>query len=157
MLTGHPRRLVNQDQGGGYRDERPSNLRITNGPEFFDGDPPGKGYLPAYQRYSGRFFTALRRRSPKFWKQVPEYPVEIVFVSALYGLVLWDEPIQEYDCHFADQFHDTGQALDSFWRTTLQASLIDFLQSAKRSPDGKFEVVYDLLSDFLYQQVIDWR
>jgi hypothetical protein len=86
-LAGGPPRIYNEDQKGGFRDERRSNRRLRRGPDFGGDDSQLPVYLPAYARYVGRFFTRLLDINPSFWSEVPT-DVEIVFVSALYGLVL---------------------------------------------------------------------
>jgi hypothetical protein len=154
LLKGSPGRLYNADQKGGFRDERACNRRLVDGPEF-GGNTPGEAiYLPAYQRYSeGRFYSQLMEIAPSFWETLPE-SVEIIVVSALYGLLLWDEPIQDYDCHFAD-FQDDVQrtSIRYIWGDTLTLVLGDFLKQHSSTVSR----IYDLLSESTYQEVIDWR
>ncbi len=153
LLKGDAPRLYNADQKGGFRDERQCNRRLVEGPEF-GGDDAGEAvYLHAFQRYSeGRFFTRLTAISPSFWNELPQ-SVEVVFVSALYGPLLWDEPIQNYDCHFADYQDNTQRAtIGEIWGDALTEVLRDFL--SRRSPQvGK---IYELLSEAVYQKVFDW-
>jgi cytoplasmic iron level regulating protein YaaA (DUF328/UPF0246 family) len=94
LLKGKTGRLYNEDQGGGYRDERGVNQALTH-------DPDELAYMRAYERYDGRFFTAMRKLKPNFWNEIPKQ-IEILFVSGLYGLLYWDESIQNYDCHLND-------------------------------------------------------
>ena len=96
------RRLHNQDQMAGFRDARPRNLDLQEGPDF-GREAIGACYRRACERYHGRLSTRLASRASSFWSDLRvNGGVEIAFLSALYGLVLWDEPIQDYDCHFAD-------------------------------------------------------
>jgi hypothetical protein len=157
MLGGGPPRLYNEDQKGGYRDERLSNKRLRHGPDFGGDDPSTPVYLPAHERYAGRFFAHLLDAAPTFWKRVPD-SVEIVFVSALYGLVLWDEPIQEYDCHFADYAtHKNENTVKRQWGKKLTEVLCDFIETRAERGFGKITKVYDLLSESLYQNLLDWK
>ncbi|MGB8413327.1 MAG: hypothetical protein WCE23_10925 [Candidatus Binatus sp.] len=153
LLKGDAARLYNADQKGGFRDERPCNRRLAEGPEFGGGDPGEAIYLPAYERYSeGRFFARLTAAAPSFWEKLPQ-STEIVFVSALYGLLLWNEPIQDYDCHFADYQDDAQRtAIQEVWAGALTQVLCDFL--AHYSPP--VTKVYDLLSEAVYQNAFDW-
>jgi hypothetical protein len=57
LLAGGPPRIYNEDQKGGFRDERPCNLNISEGLDFGGLDSGAAVYLPAFQRYSGRFFS----------------------------------------------------------------------------------------------------
>jgi hypothetical protein len=155
LLKGDPGRLYNTDQKGGFRDERACNRRLIEGPEFGGNRPGEAAYHPAYQRYSeGRLYSRLIEKAPTFWQTVPE-SVEIIVVSALYGLLLWDEPIQDYDCHFAD-FKDDAQrtSIRYIWGDTLTLVLGDFLKQQRFATVSR---VYDLLSESTYQEVIDWR
>jgi hypothetical protein len=153
MLGGGPPRLYNEDQKGGYRDEHSPNRQLVEGPEF--GGSNLAAYMPACERYAGRFFGQLSLMAPKFWRVLPP-TVETVFVSALYGLVLWDEPIQNYDCHFADYTDDFRQSrVREVWGETLSDALIEFLRGQSRS--DPITTVYDLLSESLYQSLFAWE
>jgi hypothetical protein len=154
LLKGDQERLYNTDQKGGFRDERPTNRKLAQGPEFGGIAPQQTIYLSAYRRYSdGRFYSRLAETDPTFWQRIPE-SVEIIIVSALYGLLFWDEPIQDYDCHFADCKNDAQRtSVKYIWGDALTQILGDFLNH--RSPP--VERIYDLLSESIYQSVLDWR
>jgi hypothetical protein len=82
--------------------------------------------------------------------------IEIVFVSGLYGLIFWDELIQDYDCHFADYTDDSLRSkVSDRWGNTLSDALIQFLQSQSRA--APIRAVYDLLSESLYQNLFRWE
>ena len=70
MLRGEELRLYDGSQNGGFHDENPANSDLANGQDF-DGLQPAR-YLPAFERYTGRFFRALRRKAPNFWKPLPK-------------------------------------------------------------------------------------
>jgi hypothetical protein len=154
LLKGDRERLYNADQKGGFRDERPCNRKLIQGPEFGGSVPDQAIYLSAYKRYSeGRFYSRLSSMAPTFWRRIPQ-SVEIIIVSALYGLLFWDEPIQDYDCHFADCKNDAQRTSAKYiWGDALTRVLGDFLNH--HSP--RVGRVYDLLSESIYQGVLDWR
>lgn len=155
FLRGGPPRLYNEDQSGGYRDDRKCNRALCKGPDFAGNEHCTNGYLPAFKRYSGRFFDELERQSPEFWVELAGRPVEIMFVSGLYGLLFWDEAIQEYDCHSRDCTNDhKKQTVGEIWGSTLTEGLREFIRSGSRTTP--FRRVYDLLSDSSYQQLFDW-
>lgn len=131
---------------------RTTKIRLVAGPDVGETDLGRDIYLPAYRRYEGRFFVRLREADPAFWTKLDGSPVEILFVSGLYGLAFWNEPIQEYDCHMADYLETSRERLTEVWRDTLTRVLRDLIRNA--APRC---VVYDLLSDALYQGAFDWR
>jgi hypothetical protein len=153
MLRGGPPRLYNEDQRGGYRDERSPNRQLANGRDF--GGCETAAYLPAYKRYTGRFFDKLASMAPNFWEELPP-SIEIIFVSGLYGLAFWDEAIQDYDCHFADYTDDNRpRKVSDLWGSTLSDALIEFVRIQSRSVP--IRAVYDLLSERLYQDLFAWN
>ena len=156
LLKGGPPRLYNEDQKGGFRDDRKCNKDLVLGPDFGGTDPAKAIYLPAWKRYAGRFFSKLEEESPEFWSFVASKPVEILFVSGLYGLLLWDELIQDYDCHFADYTKGPKRnSVGGIWKDALRDSLYELVRSY-RERDGEV-VVYDLLSELRYQELIGWE
>src|SRR5215472_11549339 len=153
LLPDGPARLYDRDRNGGYRDESPPNFPLANGPDFGGTEPAL--YRPAHERYTGRFFGRLTRLAPNFWR---EPPVEILFVSGLYGLAFWDEWIQDYDCHFADYSDPDNiprSKVSAHWGDELSEALIDFLQ--RPSSSAPITTVYDLLSEELYQSLFNWE
>ena len=150
------RRLYNKDQRSPFRDLRECNRTLVKGPDFDcnESDVANGKYLPAYRRFSGRFFVSLEDECNKFWENVRKRSnaPEILFVSGLYGLLLWDEPIQDYDCYIADCLHPPGtETLEEFWREPLTDVLADFIKQ------GRIECVYDLLSPEAYQYIFHWK
>jgi hypothetical protein len=69
--------------------------------------------------------------------------------------VLWDEPIQDYDCHFADHTEDRQLKVKDLWGDTLSDTLMEFLRVQPRS--APIKTVYDLLSESLYQSLFKWE
>jgi len=145
--------LRNEDQSAGFRDEHGVNKLLVSGPEFGEPDSGRYAYMPAYQRYSGRFFTRLRDAEPGFWKRLSDRAIDILFLSGLYGMVLWEEPIQDYDCHLAD--YTAGHSRESIvdiWRKPLTEAPCALVRTARPG----YGIVYDLLSDGLYQRAVGW-
>ncbi len=158
MLKGGPPRLYDHEQNGGFRDQRECNQILIEGPDFREAHEGAPVYLPACERYRGRFFRKLSQENRSFWGGLRNEPVEVVFVSGLYGLVLWDEPIQEYDCHFGDYAEgDASQTVALCWSGIVTAALCEFVNREKTAGRGCFRRVYDLLSEESYQLVLDWE
>jgi Peroxide stress protein YaaA len=92
----------------------------------------------------------LAEVSPAFWSDFPSQPVEILFVSALYGLLFWDELIQDYNCHFAERTRNGKErTVSEIWKHTLTSSLSKLIKELCSSGAGG--TVYDLLSEEEYQ------
>src|SRR5689334_20254085 len=142
-------RLYNKDQKGGFRDERECNCKLKIGPDL-GGEEAGGFYLPAHERYSGRFFSRLNSENPDFWESLSHAQMEVMFVSGLYGLLYWDELIQEYDCHFDDHLKgDKRGTLGAMWKATLTSALSEMARESESQGAGL--AVFDLLSEFTYQ------
>jgi hypothetical protein len=156
LLHGVRSRLYDEDQKGGFRDERVSNRVLRLGPDFGGDDIGVPIYLPAYKRYSGRFFAELERVAPLFWDEITVRPIDILFVSGLYGLLYWNELIQEYDCHLKDYREFDRKAISSLWKPVLSPALADLLK-ARAQAGHPIDCVYDLLSEEAYQHVFDWE
>lgn len=157
LLRGEAGKLYNKDQQGGFRHETIANRTLQPGQDF-GGQAPNAGvYLPAHKRYAGRFFNELERIAPTFWSKLPKYPIEILFVSGLYGLLYWDEPIQEYDCHLSDYFGETQNTkkIADLWKPLLTDALCEFMRAEQRR-GWPIRHVFDLLSEELYQEIFDW-
>ncbi len=157
LLHGESGRLYDEDQKGGFRNLRPCNRSLVAGPDFDGSISDQEIYLPAYERYNGRFFDQLTRESSDFWSEIRGYPVEVVFVSGLYGLVLWDEPIQDYDCHLADYTRNGRErSVREIWGGVLTPALCDFITTEARG-SAPIAVIYDLLSEEEYQNAFRWK
>jgi hypothetical protein len=148
-------RLYDKDQKGGFRDERECNRNLKLGADF-GGKETGGLYLPAHERYSGRFFSRLHSENPGFWQNLLNPGIDVLFVSGLYGLAYWNELIQDYDCHFNDYTSDAEpRAVAKIWLGSLTASLFELIGVYKSSSERI--KVFDLLSEEAYQRVFDWN
>jgi hypothetical protein len=155
LLQGGPPRLYNEDQKGGFRDERECNRQLVFGPDLAGDDTDKSIYLPAWQRYTGRFFVQLEKDSPQFWKTISSHPVEVLFVSGFYGLLLWDELIQEYECHFNDYTRDgKKQTVGEIWGSVLTDALCEFIGGQAEQPISR---IYELMSESTYQCLFNWK
>lgn len=156
LLKGNGGRLY--DPEGGFRDLRRQNKALVAGPDLRGTDSGTPSYLPAFRRYDGRFFVKLEKAAPDFWSELPRHPIEILFVSGLYGLLAWDELIQEYDCNMGDFLGgaDSGQTVAKFWNPHLTGVLCDFISSEGKQ-GRPVKHVFDLLPDELYQSAFAWE
>ena len=124
-------------------------------------------YLPAYERYDGRFFVNAGLET--FEKAIVE-ECHVLIVSGLYGLLLPEELIQAYNCHLDDEVLDSdmsggdtdemadegaGARISGIWRRhnlpnrILQA----FIESHNQHNDHTIQHVMDLLSETSYQRL----
>jgi len=116
------------------------------GPDF-GGDSLDWLYLPAYKRYSqGAYIEGLYSAGVKLdeWAQNND----LFFVSALYGLVNFREPIQNYDLDLSDE------GITSKWKQSkaITKALIDYLAQKKR----KIDCIIDCCGSHEYSELIDW-
>ncbi len=93
-------------------------------------------FLPAYRRFRGNMYRAI---SEEAWeRRIPG--VEVVIVSALYGLVASRDPIVAYHVSMAEP-HERFGKMNRWWRDHgLPALLRDYLRAIKP------EQVLDVLS-----------
>ena len=82
--------------------------------------------LPAYKRYSGRTYSRI---SPEAWENANENKdVDIVILSAMYGLVRYDEPIRNYSIKQVDQV-SRGVKFQTMWKKSgAKDWLFDFVK-----------------------------
>jgi len=117
------------------------------GPDFGGQSSEGK-YLEAYKRYSqGSFMEGLKESGVNLKRWFQEH--ELFFISALYGLVNWKEPIQNYDLDLENQ------EIYREWRSnqTITRALIHFLSNAQENID----CVINCCAHYKYSQLIDWK
>jgi len=94
--------------------------------------------LPAYHRYTGNIYTQIPLSA---WEKLENTDnVDVLIVSAMYGIVLWNEPIQEYDAEMAKSIYP-GRRLNTWWK---QNGLGDILVKALDTLNA--ETVQDFLS-----------
>lgn len=66
--------------------------------------------VPAYELYKGRLYTQI---SPKNWFKKD---LDVVIVSALFGLIRHNELIPEYDVRIDDRIKESRELISTFWR-----------------------------------------
>ena len=100
-------------------------------------------YLPAIDRYEGRFFHALGTAGKQRLMQSEHHTL---FLSGLYGLLRPTEPIQLYSCPLASQVAEQ-------WRedTLLTDVMCEYIR--------RFQIarIIDLTAIDAYRQLIDWE
>lgn len=136
--------------GKGSRGSRGPNSGLVAGPDFA-GDAAGGQYLPACVRYRGRFFQEIPTRTE--WSAAWSAEVRTLIVSGLYGFLHPEELVQQYDIHLADEWarEVRQERLVDYWRQLLTDVLLDVAQRS-----GRKTQIVDLLSERLYQSVVDW-
>lgn len=117
------------------------NQKLTSGPDL--GGRHTATYLPALERYEGRFFQALGGEGKQ---RLAESKHHFLFISGLYGLLRPMEPIQLYSCPLEPPVED-------LWRkdALLTDVLCDYIK--------RFEIarIIDLTAMDAYRRLIDWE
>ena len=127
---------------GAVLSDLPYNSRLVEGRDF--GGNAATLYMPAVLRYRGRFFQELDPEETGVPGNVSHC---WLFVSALYGLVAPNEPIQWYSCHTLDDIE-----IARTWSDGLLTSLLLHYVKA-------FDVrlVIDLIADESYRELFNWE
>jgi cytoplasmic iron level regulating protein YaaA (DUF328/UPF0246 family) len=126
------------------------NIELIDGPDFA-GNIEEKRYLPAYKRYKGRFFIQLNEED---WEKAKEKGYHILIISGLYGLISFEDSIQDYNCHLTDVITggtgDQGTLVD-YWIDTLTDGLKEYIKN------NNIDMIIDLISEESYQHSIKWE
>ncbi len=174
-------------RGDGNRRDSRYNIELALGPDIginpAETEPPVVSYLPAYQRYDGRFFAHAGQEA---FEQAILEDYHVLIVSGLYGLLLPEEPIQAYNCHLDDEIletcsaapevHQTGSLMASqtvdpdlsndppsriseIWQQSRLPDRIlqAFIQWHDQAHDHAIEHVVDVLSETSYQRLFHWN
>ena len=117
------------------------NRELSSGKDL--GGRHAAAYLPALDRYEGRFFQALGMAGKR---RLVESGHHTLFLSGLYGLLRPTEPIQLYSCPLAPQVAER-------WRegSLLTDVLCEYIR--------RFGIarIIDLTAIDAYRQLIDWE
>ena len=129
-------------QGTSLRD-LPYNAALVLGPDF--GGKDNGRYMPAMARYRGRFFMEL---DPDERGVLGESPHRWIIVSALYGLLALDEPIQLYSCHTEDDADIAG-----IWKKDglLTSLLLEYTRVFN------VRLIVDLMAEESYHRLFNWE
>lgn len=129
--------------GGIGTEELDFNNNLAPGPDF-GGDADWAEYLPAINRYSGRFFLALGEEGKQ---KLISSNHHFLFLSGLYGMVTPTEPIQLYSCPLEGE-----SIIQNAWNSNRFISniLIDYI---KRNDITK---IFDFTARNDYRNLIDW-
>lgn len=130
-----------------FQDLPVSERRMNRGlKEGYDlgGTEPGM-YLPALDRYEGRFYSALGQDGRTNLRRSGHH---LLILSGLYGLVSMDEPIQLYTCPVEIE----SLKVHTTWTeaNTLTIILADYVKR------NNIRRVFDLTARKLYRTLIDW-
>jgi len=142
-----------------------NNLKIGPdfSPDFLLNNNSDIFYMPAYERYDGRFFTHAGGVETFLNAVIRE--CHTLITSGLYGLITLEEPIQAYNCHLDDELINPKDDKNEYrvsdlWRNRrlfndiLQSFIIDH---DKKYPNNKIKVIIDLLSETSYQNIFVWE
>lgn len=148
-------KLIDSEKRQGLRGNDPRNKGIIEGPDFGSSNYHGE-YLPAYLRYTGRFFRTIRDASSEAgllakWQRGCTPPYRTFILSALYGILSPFDQIQEYTCHFADRIIDNEKSLKQIWQPILTDIILELIEK------GPKPEIVDLLSEEAYQEAIEWK
>lgn len=88
-------------------------MKVESGPDIGNAEIEKIAFLPAYQRYSGRTYSRITNEA---WQKLIDQPEKFDFVilSALYGLIRYDEPIRNYSIRQDDKLPDKTP-ISKFW------------------------------------------
>jgi len=137
-------RRIEGDIGSDYK-EKLLGMRSTVAGSFNIDLDSGEELLPAFVRYNGHLYSKVPNKA---WENLNSMDdTEVVIISALYGLIYWDQPIINYDIEM-DESIFPGRWLNTWWKNnSLSNILSDYIK------ENKFEKVDSLLSNN-YQRAI---
>lgn len=126
--------------------EHEFNQELEKGPDV-GGDTEGK-YLPAMDRYDGRFYRAFGTKSVASLASSRHH---LLIVSGLYGVLTPFEPIQLYTC-------PVEPPVAQVWRGNPITEDCGVITSCIRSYCSKHRIerVFDLLAMDNYRGLVDW-
>ncbi len=167
-------RIVDNVRRDGNRLSNEYNPVLQDGPEFSPNSQVKGKYLPAYQRYNGRFFYwATDFGEEKTFEKSISQSYHTLLASGMLGLITLEEPIQAYNCFLGDdietpEYEDDTELLASQLKPKVSdlfmgkktslffQSLIDYIDWHNHKYDHRITTVIDLLSEYTYQQVFQW-
>ncbi len=118
------------------------NSRLKLSPDF--GGNESSLFMPAYQRYIGRFFAEVGRNNPSLLTETTHH---VLILSGLYGILLPEEQIQAYSCHVDDHPQVSETWRDNAFLTSLVLAYIN---------RNSINRVLDLTGQDAYRKLVDW-
>jgi len=103
-------------------------------------------YLPAFKRYTGNLYSKISNNA--FQKLENCRNVNLVIVSALYGLLNWREPTRYYN-YSMNALAPNGLRLWSWWKRMKIAEMMTYYMK-----NSGVRVVHDFLSN-MYRKAIN--
>jgi len=140
-------------------DEENKSLQCT---EDFGGSPSDTArYLPAYERYNGRFYndkTGLRvigEDGLTGFNRIFQKNHHLLILSGLYGIVEATELIQNYSC----PIDSSSINLQVTWRSQniLAEAIVDYINFQKNNKNTEILRVFDLTGMKIYRDLVDWE
>ncbi len=101
---------------------------IELGPDIIEGlaDPVDNEFLPAYIRYTGRTYSRI---TDDAWVSLnnSDGKFDMVILSAVYGLMRYNEPVRNYNTQQKDKINETRIA--TFWKNKgAKTWLMNYIQ-----------------------------
>lgn len=140
-------------------DEENQSLKYS---EDFGGPHSGEAnYLPAYERYNGRFYnneTGLRVKGTDGltgFDRLFENNYHLLILSGLYGIVEAHESIQNYSC----PIDNSSINLLDIWTSDniITEAIIDYIKYQAKSRKKKISRVFDLTGMKIYRDLVNWE
>jgi len=118
-------------------------------------------YLPAIDRYNGRFYNSntglgVKNQDNKTGKVLIALKgYHLLILSALYGIVESHEPIQFYSCPIDHKSID----VQKLWRSSniLSDAIVDYFNFQSSNKNSQILRIYDLTAMKVYRDLVDWQ
>lgn len=152
-------RLKNLEFDGFNIDDENDNLQKA---EDFNGNPSETAqYLPAIERYNGRFYNShsglgVKNKNNQSGKDlIASKGYHLLILSALYGIVESAEPIQFYSCPIDHKSLD----VQKLWRSSniLSDAIVDYIKFQSSNKNSQILRIYDLTAMKVYRDLVDWQ
>ncbi len=122
--------------------------RPVEGPDFGGNSSDGE-YLKAFERYrQGDFMSGLESSGADLKTWVDDN--QLFFISALYGLVHSNEPIQNYDLELSDEISKVWKASNAVTKA------LEHYLNQLWNRQIKIDCIIDCCCNINYSMLIDW-
>jgi cytoplasmic iron level regulating protein YaaA (DUF328/UPF0246 family) len=125
-------------------------LGFSEGPDTHSNLEPSdeEEFLPAYKRYKGRTFSKVTEEAWSTLVQNDNF--DCVILSAYYGLLLYDEPIRNYEIKQVTKL-PSGITIGKFWKNSGAENSLFYYIENNQFDDVKF-VLSTLYSDIIQKE-----